>query len=159
MDVAQPSARLIEDVMVDAKVDLTTNASVRFSKSQVDAILTEAKRRLLQSAPFETREQARTAWNLIVRDFHTQKYWGHTQESNEKLEAEKQKPKKLVMIGRSFLIRLFIAMVITKTALLFAGSYYSTYPGDGYGYWLIAAVVYTVFSMVYIVWKYRDIDL
>lgn len=159
MDVTQPAAGLIDQVMVDAKVDLTDHASSKFTPGQVKLILAEARRRLSESGKLSDYNNARTAWKEIVYDFHRNQHWGFgdVEVPPEPLPVKTETP--LVKTGRSFLIRLFITMVITKTALLFAGSYYSSFPGEGYGYWLIAAVVYTLVSLGYLVWSHRNLDL
>lgn len=53
---------------------------------------------------------------------------------------------------RSFLMPTFIG----KTLVLYFGLMFSNYPGEGYGYGLVAAIIFTVVSLMLFLWKYKD---
>ena len=68
---------------------------------------------------------------------------------------EKQSPKKILTdFARSFLM----PTLIGKSFVLYFGINYSSYPGEGYGYGLIAAIVVTVGSLMAFAWKYRNVE-
>lgn len=60
--------------------------------------------------------------------------------------------------GFDFLFAFFFPTVVGKILILYFGSNYSTYPGEGYGYGLILAVFFTVFSLGRFFWRYRHED-
>ncbi|MGE3388326.1 MAG: hypothetical protein AB7K41_16495, partial [Bdellovibrionales bacterium] len=163
-DASQSVARLIDQVMVDAKVDLTENAAARFSAAQITSILVEARQKLLaltQKDNLQTYDSIRAAWLMLVREFHQQNYWGlgpdFTAAEPEKPvvdpKAEEQKA------GRSFMRQTFISMVIMKGLLLYFGAYYSSFPGEGYGYGLITVIILTLCSYAYLIWRFRHVQL
>jgi len=41
-------------------------------------------------------------------------------------------------------------------AVVYFGLMYSAYPDEGYGYGLVAAIVFTLFGFARFIWKYRD---
>ena len=66
---------------------------------------------------------------------------------------EVKNPRKIIFdFAKSFLM----PTLIGKSFVLYFGINYSQYPGEGYGYGLIVAVVITVFSLLAFAWKYKD---
>ncbi len=45
-----------------------------------------------------------------------------------------------------------------KSLVLYFGLNYSNYPGEGYGYGLIAAIAFTLTMVARFLWKYRDYE-
>ena len=45
--------------------------------------------------------------------------------------------------------------LIGKTGVMFFGLNYSQYPGEGYGYGLVASILLTVFTLFRLVQKYK----
>ncbi len=65
---------------------------------------------------------------------------------------EKPPRKVLFEFAKSFLV----PTLIGKSFVLYFGINYSQYPGEGYGYGLIAAIAITVISLLAFAWKYKD---
>ena len=42
--------------------------------------------------------------------------------------------------------------------MLYFGLNYSQYPDEGYGYGLAAAMIFTLSTLGYFIWKYRDYE-
>ncbi len=61
--------------------------------------------------------------------------------------------------GRAFFRQLVISMLVMKAGLLYFGAYYSSFPGEGYGWGLAATCLYAVISLFFLAWRYRDADL
>lgn len=56
-------------------------------------------------------------------------------------------------------IRSFIVpMLIGKTGVMFFGLNYSQYPGEGYGYGLVISILITVFSLLRLIIKYKNVE-
>ena len=54
---------------------------------------------------------------------------------------------------RAFLKTAFVPTVITKAFVFFFGIQYSRYPGEGYGWGLLAAISFTLFGFVRFLYK------
>lgn len=61
-------------------------------------------------------------------------------------------------VMKSFLRAFLIPTVFNKLLLLYFGLNYSQYPGEGYGYGLIASIIFLIFSLAYLIWKFRGIE-
>lgn len=48
--------------------------------------------------------------------------------------------------------------VLSKMLLLYFGSMYSSHPGDGYGWGLIASILMTLVTVGRFLWKYRNFE-
>lgn len=57
-----------------------------------------------------------------------------------------------------FMKTLLIPLLINKAFMLYFGINYSSNPGQGYGYGLIATVVILVGGLVLFFWKYRNVE-
>ena len=51
-----------------------------------------------------------------------------------------------------------VPTLIGKLLLFYFGLMYTAYPGEGYGYALLASIVFTVTMVARFLWKYRDYD-
>lgn len=71
---------------------------------------------------------------------------------NQKPESPQPQRKILFDFAKSFLV----PTLIGKAFVLYFGLNYSEFPGEGYGYGLIAAIAVTVGSLVAFAWKYRN---
>ena len=65
-----------------------------------------------------------------------------------------EKPSKGVM--KDFIRSFLMPTLFGKSLVLYFGINYSLHPDEGYGYGLIAAVVFTFCSLVAFGWKYRN---
>ena len=65
-------------------------------------------------------------------------------------------PNKADNFKKDLLLALIIPSVFGKTLIVYFGSMYSSEPGAGYGYYLIAALLFTFGNLIRFVWKYRN---
>lgn len=65
--------------------------------------------------------------------------------------AEKPKP-----IVRDFIVALVLPAVVGKAMILYFGGNYTSNPGEGWGYALSLAIVFTVFMVIRFLWRYRN---
>lgn len=76
----------------------------------------------------------------------------------EKLETrlppKKSPPLKLGALLATFLV----PTLFGKTMILYFGLNYSDHPGDGYGYGLVIAILFTAVMMGRFLWKYRNYE-
>lgn len=49
-----------------------------------------------------------------------------------------------------------VPMLVGKIAILYFGTQYSAYPGEGWGYWLIGTICFTITMAARFLWKYRN---
>lgn len=57
-----------------------------------------------------------------------------------------------------FLKVFLIPMLINKIFMMYFGLNYSSYPGEGYGYGLVATIIFLFFTVGRFLWKYKDIE-
>lgn len=50
----------------------------------------------------------------------------------------------------------FVPTILIKAGIMFFGLNYSMYPGEGYGYGLIACILLTILNFSYFLWKFRN---
>ncbi|MCO5114671.1 MAG: hypothetical protein M9899_10930 [Bdellovibrionaceae bacterium] len=62
-------------------------------------------------------------------------------------------PVKLSMLD--FIITLLSPLIIGKSLVFYFGTMYSSHPGQGYGYAMIAAICFTLGTLGRFLWKYR----
>lgn len=159
MDAAQPASGLISQAMADASVDLVSNYGRRLSPVEKGAVLREGRRRLearQKKDQLSTYPQLRAAWIQVVRECHTERNW-HL--NTEDLPTAQEDPHQGAKTGNSFVRALFLSMVPMKAALIYFGAYYSTYPGQGWGYWFVGTIMLSCSSLCYLIWRYRKADL
>jgi hypothetical protein len=154
--------KILDNVLANARDDLTENARVRFSPAQVEAILIEARRRLRDLIIRDglTRpEEIRAAWHHLVIEFHMKRYWGFAdsepEEDHSAVVVDANEPN----AGRAFFRQLAMSMLVIKAGLLYFGTYYSSFPGRGYGWGLASIAAFSVGSLLYLAWRYRNTDL
>jgi hypothetical protein len=51
-----------------------------------------------------------------------------------------------------------VPTLINKMFMMYFGLNYSIYPGQGYGYGLIATIIFAALTLGRFLWKYRNID-
>jgi hypothetical protein len=159
--LSSATAAILEEVMADAVTDLTENVRVRFSAAQVETMIAEARRRLVELIVrdgLNRPEEIRAAWQHLVTEFHLKRYWGFAEtppEEDSVTMIDSAQPN----AGRAFFRQLVLSMVVVKSLLLYFGAYYSSFPGQGYGWGLAAICALAVGSMLYLAWRYRDTDL
>jgi len=54
---------------------------------------------------------------------------------------------------KKYLKIFLVPTLITKSCIFYFGLQYSMYPGEGYGYGLIAAITFTLSSFAYFIWS------
>ena len=57
-----------------------------------------------------------------------------------------------------FLKAFLVPLIINKIFMFYFGINYSNRPGEGYGYGLIATILFLLVSMGRFLWKYKDIE-
>jgi hypothetical protein len=67
-----------------------------------------------------------------------------------------KKPQMNQKVLNDFLVVFLVPTIINKVFMVYFGLQYSNYPGEGYGYGLIATILFLFFTMGRLVWKYRD---
>lgn len=73
--------------------------------------------------------------------------------------TDQQKPPATTSpVLKDFLKAFLIPVLLNKMVMLYFGVNYSNYPGQGYGYGLIATILFLIFSCARFIWKYRDIE-
>lgn len=66
------------------------------------------------------------------------------------------RPDKKVL--KDFILAFLVPTLVNKMFMLYFGLNYSEFPGEGYGYGLVASILFLVFSLVRLVWKYRNVE-
>ena len=61
-------------------------------------------------------------------------------------------------VFKDFLKVFIVPMLINKFFMLYFGVNYSNNPGEGYGYGLIATVVFFLATCGRLIWKYRNVE-
>ncbi len=72
------------------------------------------------------------------------------------MEEQSIPPKKNVLAD--FLKAFLIPTLVNKFFMIYFGLHYSNHPGEGYGYGLVATILFLVFTMARFIWKYKDIE-
>lgn len=57
-----------------------------------------------------------------------------------------------------FIIGFLMPTLVGKTLVVYFGLNYSEFPGEGYGYGLVAAIIFTVGNLFRLVWRYRNVE-
>lgn len=74
---------------------------------------------------------------------------------NKQTDEEYKKSKKVFI---DFLKVFLLPMLVNKFFLVYFGVNYSNYPGRGYGYGVIIALLSLFITISAFLWKYRNID-
>jgi hypothetical protein len=72
-------------------------------------------------------------------------------------DEKKEKPVKKLELA-NFLIAFLMPMLIGKTLIMYFGSYYASYPGEGYGYGLAASIAFTIGMVARFLWTFRNYE-
>jgi hypothetical protein len=59
---------------------------------------------------------------------------------------------------KDFIKVLIVPLLINKAFMLYFGLNYSSHPDEGYGYGLIATILFLFFTVGRFIWKYRNIE-
>jgi hypothetical protein len=156
------AATALDEIMSHAVTDLTENARVRFTSRQVESIVHEARRRLIELIlrdGLNQGEEVRAAWQHLVTEFHLKRYWGFADTPPEDDSLPPMIDTTEPNAGRAFFRQLVLSMIVIKSLLLYFGGYYASFPGQGYGWGLAAVCAFAVGSMLYLAWRYRDTDI
>lgn len=57
---------------------------------------------------------------------------------------------------KNLLLPFIVPTILGKTLILYFGLHYADYPGEGYGFGLAAAILFTTFSLARFAWKFKD---
>lgn len=80
----------------------------------------------------------------------------------EKKDSSKTQPiknqQKSSHVLKDFLKVLILPMLINKMFMLYFGLKYAEHPGEGYGYGLVATILFLFLTIGRFLWKYRDIE-
>lgn len=74
------------------------------------------------------------------------------------MSEKKQDDKKSNKVILDFLKVLIIPMLVNKVFMMYFGLNYSNHPGEGYGYGLIATIIFLFITVGRFIWKYKDIE-
>ena len=74
------------------------------------------------------------------------------------MSEKKQDDKKPNKVMIDFLKVLIIPMLVNKVFMMYFGLNYSNHPGEGYGYGLIATIIFLFITVGRFIWKYKDIE-
>lgn len=77
-------------------------------------------------------------------------------ETNNNQQPVKPLSAKVIMLD--FLRSFLVPTLVTKCFVLYFGIMYADYPGEGYGYGLIASCTFTVITLSLFAWKYRNYE-
>jgi hypothetical protein len=69
-----------------------------------------------------------------------------------------EEQKKSSQVLKDFILAFLVPTCINKIFMLYFGINYAEFPGDGYGYGLAASIVFLIFSLGRLVWKYRNVE-
>lgn len=67
-----------------------------------------------------------------------------------------QAPRKKVM--HDFLMTLILPLTLNKFLMMYFGLNYSEFPGEGFGYGLVATLLFMVFMISRFLWRYRHVN-
>ena len=59
---------------------------------------------------------------------------------------------------RDFIKVFLVPTLINKAVLLYFGLQYAEYPGQGYGYGVIASILFLLFTCARFIWRYRNVE-
>lgn len=60
-------------------------------------------------------------------------------------------------VMKDFVVVFAFPTIVNKVFMVYFGLQYSNYPGEGYGYGLVATILFLSFTMGRLIWKYRHI--
>ena len=133
--------------------DLLGGVDFKFSPLLDDELLLLADEKWqLQIEQGLTAEQA---WVEVIRDFNKNSYWSMDLKSKEVFKnppPQKVTPERKLFV---FLRTFFVPTFVTKVAIFYFGIHYAMYPGEGYGYGLVASMFLTVFNLTYFAYRRR----
>jgi len=72
------------------------------------------------------------------------------------MKPDKSPDRKTIL--KDFILAFLVPTLVNKMFMLYFGLNYSEFPGEGYGYGLVASLLFLVFSLVRLVWKYRNVE-
>lgn len=61
-------------------------------------------------------------------------------------------------VFKDFLKVFILPLFVNKAFMLYFGLNYSMYPGDGYGYGLVATIIFFIVTCGRLIWKYRNVE-
>ncbi len=59
---------------------------------------------------------------------------------------------------KDFLKAFIFPVLVNKSILFYFGLQYSNYPGEGYGYGIVACLIVLAIMVGRFIWKYKDIE-
>lgn len=156
-------------ILASSETDLAALARKKLSPAEMEPLKYEALslfRQTLAARPPSTPQELALAWNETLADMYSRQRL--SARSLEKLAAQQStllsselssEPSSTAVRPQGLLIgyiRTFLVpMLVTKSFMLYFGLNYAMYPGEGYGWGLLASVSATLGSFAYFVWKNR----
>ena len=61
-------------------------------------------------------------------------------------------------VFKDFLKVFVVPLLINKIFMLYFGLNYSDHPGEGYGYGLVATIIFFLATCSRLIWKYRNVE-
>lgn len=61
-------------------------------------------------------------------------------------------------ILKDFIKVLLMPLLVNKVFMMYFGLHYSNFPGEGYGYGLVATLIIMFVTIGRFIWKYRDVE-
>ncbi|MBX3021909.1 MAG: hypothetical protein KF799_09560 [Bdellovibrionales bacterium] len=131
-------------IMANAREDLAGSLGGDFSPGDWDKILAQAHEKLSLS-----EKPPQEAWVDVIRDFHSQRYWGFTPD----YVKPKPKPEDKVL-GKRFIWYCFRSFLITKVVVLYFGARWSADQEPINGYIFFGAMIFMITSYGLFIWRY-----
>lgn len=77
--------------------------------------------------------------------------------SNDKSQAKRQNQDSSKTL-KDFIKVFFVPVLLNKIFLLYFGLHYADHPGEGYGYGLVASILFLFLNVGRFLWKYRNVE-
>ena len=135
-----------------AGTDLSGNISGRFSPDDWQSILAQAEERLKRKLDEAGTPDRDRLWSEVVREFHTQSYWGYTPNYRDARAPKKTDSN----IGVSLIVLAFLTFTFALMAAVWVGQIYtfSDDPNDKYRFFAVLVVV--LMGFVAFLWRNRN---
>lgn len=78
--------------------------------------------------------------------------------SNDNSAEPTKKPSSFNPVLKSFLQAFLLPTLVNKFFMMYFGLKYAEFPGRGYGYGLIATMLFLFFTIGRFLWKFKDVE-
>jgi hypothetical protein len=137
------------EIMHNAREDLTATIEGNFSPHDWHEILKTA--RVSLETQLAKGHSELESWKEVIRQFHKEKYWGHTPDY-----VKPKRQRKPMSLGMKFIIMTVNSMVFFKVLVLWFGQVYSRSENlwDKWIFFLIMIAV--IFNYAIFLWRHRN---